>query len=145
MAENAPLRRMRFALPSGVTRTVPSFEATAIQSPFGDHSGTHNRTETSSFHSISPGSLPPTRAFITPEGGPCEVNAIQFPSGDQVGAHCAPPESDNATGIPPVEGAIQISVESPFLGLERSWRTNAIRSPSGEYAGVVRNSLSPRG
>src|SRR5580658_2004768 len=90
MAENARLRRARLCFPSGLTRTVPSLDETAIQSPFGDHSGTHRSTERSSVHSISPGSFPPTRAFITPEGGPCEVKAIQFPSGDQVGAHCAP-------------------------------------------------------
>src|ERR1035438_929729 len=90
MAVNAGLRRTRFCFPSGLSRIVPSLEGTAIQSPWGDHSATQRSTERSRVHSISAGSLPPTRTFMTPDGGPCEVKAIHLPSGDQVGAHCAP-------------------------------------------------------
>src|SRR3954453_13955706 len=132
IANNTPFRNPSVCFPSGLSSSVPAFEFTAIQSPSGDHSGTQFNTVPSSGHNISPGSLPPTRTFITPTGGPCDVKAIQFPSGDQVGAHCAALRSASGTGTPPVAGAIHISVVSRLFGLLRLWRTNAIRSPSGE-------------
>src|SRR5690242_1864971 len=142
MARKAGLRSSFFSFVSGLSNRVPALEATAIQSPLGDHSGVQLSTEPSSVQIISAGSLPPTRAFITPDGGPCAVNAIHLPSGDQVGAHCAPLTSVRGTGTPPAAGAIQISVASRFFAFLRLWRPKAIRSPSGEYSGLVRNSLS---
>src|SRR5690348_689392 len=108
-ARNAGLRRIRRLLPSGLSSIVPSWEAVAIQSPRGDHSGVASRTERSICQTVSAIPFPPTRAFMMADGGPCETNAIQVPSGDQVGAHWSPFESAMRMAGPPADGEIQTS------------------------------------
>src|ERR1700732_4182019 len=117
---------MRRIFPSGLSSIVPSLETAAIQSPRGDHSGVQSRTERSSGQTVSALSLPPTRTFMTADGGPCDANAIQLPSGDQVGAHWSPLESAMRTGAPPEAEAIQISVISRLTGRVRRWRGDTL-------------------